>query len=75
MPVACAVAGMSTGGVKTLSITWMIPLDARTSAVVTWAAPTETAPLLTVNLTLSPFTVVAIIPSLTSADGTEPETT
>ena len=71
----CAVVGMSTGGVKTVSITWMIPFDACRFAVVTVAAPTVTVPALTPNFTLSPLTVVASIPSVTALDGTEPDTT
>ena len=75
MPVVWAVAGMSTGGIRTLSMTCMIPLEAGTSAVVTLAVPTVTVPPLTPNFTLSPLTIVASIPSVTALEGTEPDTT
>ena len=76
MPVDCAVAGMSTGGMRTLSITWMTPFEACTSAIVTVAGPTMTAPVLsTLNLTLSPLTMEAIMPSLTSLEATSPAKT
>ena len=75
MPVVWAVAGMSTGGKRTLSMTWMTPLEAWTSASVTLAEPTETSEPLTPNLSLSPFTMVAIMPSVTSPEATSPEKT
>ena len=76
MPVAAAVVGMSVGGINTVSITWMIPFEACTSASVTVAGPTMTVPVLsTLNLTLSPLTMAAIMPSVTSVDATSPETT
>ena len=75
MPVVCAVAGMSTGGDNTVSMMWMTPFDAGTSAVVTVAPPTVTMPLLTPNLTLSPLAIVASMPSVTALEGTSEETT
>ena len=60
---------------RTLSITWIIPFEACTSAVVTVAVPTVTVPLLTPNFTLSPLAIVASIPSVTALDGTEADTT
>ena len=54
------------GGMSTLSITWMTPLDAATSGVVTVASPIFTIPSATVNDALSPFTITADIPSVTS---------
>ena len=65
---------MSTGGVSTLSITWIIPFDACTSAWITVASLMETVPL-TVNLVLSPLTISASMPSVTALAGTAPATT
>ena len=72
MPVDCAIAGMSPGGNSTLSMTWMMPLEACTSAMVTLAPSTVTPAVVTPNLTLSLLTVVASMPSLRSVDATSP---
>ena len=65
---------MSAGGIKTLSITWIIPLDETTSAPVTVASPTVTvAP--TPNFTLSPLTISASIPSVSMLEVTSPDST
>ena len=72
-----ATVGISTksaGGINTLSITCMIPFDAITSAVTTVASLTMTVSL-TVKVTSSPFTIVAVIPSVTSEEATDPEYT
>ena len=50
----------------------MIPFEAITSAAVTVASPTLTTPSVTVNVTSSPLYIVAVIPSVTSVDATEP---
>ena len=63
----------SAGGMRTLSITWIIPLDATTSAVVTVASPMLTAPSATVNVASSPFSIVTVRPSVTAEDSTDPE--
>ena len=65
----------STGGVRTLSITWMTPFDASTSAVVTVASPIMTVPSATVKVASSPFSMVTVIPSVTADDSTDPEYT
>ena len=62
----------SAGGISTLSITWMIPLDAVTSAMMTFASLTMTPESVAVNATSSPLAMVAVIPSVTAEDGTEP---
>ena len=78
MPVPVATLGMSTrsaGGIKTLSITWITPLDDSTSAVTTLASLTRTLSALTVNVRSSLFSAVAVMPSVKSEDITLPETT
>ena len=52
----------------------MIPFDAITSAVTTVASLTMTVSL-TVKVTSSPFSIVAVIPSVTSEEATDPEYT
>ena len=77
MVVDCATEGMSprsAGGMSTLSITWMTPFDAGTSASTTLASLTMT-PSATVNERSSSLTAVAVMPSVTADAGTEPETT
>ena len=64
----------SAGGISTLSITWMTPLDAGTSASTTFASLTIT-PSPTAKDRSSPFTAVADMPSVTADDGTAPDTT
>ena len=64
----------SAGGMRTLSITWMTPLDAGTSASTTFASLTIT-PSPTVKDRSSPLTAAADMPSVTADDGTAPETT
>ena len=76
IPVPSATVGMSTrstGGISTLSITWITPLLAGTSASVTVASPTITASAVTVNDASSPLTIVTVNPSVTSAALTAPE--
>ena len=75
MPVDCAVVGMSTGGISTLSMTWMMPFEARTSGTVTLALLTVTPLASTPNWTRSPLTVVANMPLLRALEGTSPDTT
>ena len=58
---------------RTLSITWMTPLLAGTSARVTVASPMLTAPSATVNVASSPFSIVTVRPSVTAEDSTDPE--
>ena len=65
----------SAGGMRTLSITWIIPLDAITSGWVTVASPMLTAPSATVNVASSPFSIVTVSPSVTAEDSTDPEYT
>ena len=68
----------STGGVNTLSMTWMPPFDAVTSAIVTIAAsaPTVTAPSYTVIVSSSVFSVVTVFaPSARSVESVAPATT
>ena len=77
-PVDAAVAGMSrtsAGGMRTLSITWITPLLAGTSASVTVASPMLTAPSATVKVASSPFSIVTVSPSVTAEDSTDPEYT
>ena len=57
------------GGISTWSITWMIPLDAATSGVVTVASPIITLSV-TVKVALSPLTIVTESPSVTSLEAT-----
>ena len=66
---------MPAGGISTLSITWMTPFDAITSAVVTFASLTMTAPSVTVKERSSPLRACAVIPSVTSDAVTEANTT
>ena len=61
-------------GVRTLSITWIIPFLVPTSASVTFASLTITPPS-TVNDNGCPFNASADIPSVTAEAGTAPETT
>ena len=75
-PVDIATAAISTksaGGINTLSITWITPFDAITSAVVTVASPTITVPSVTVNEASSPLTIATVNPSVTPAALTAPE--
>ena len=65
----------SAGGISTLSITWMIPFEAITSAEVTVASFTMTDPSDTVNDRSSPLSASADIPSVTSEEATAPLTT
>ena len=64
--------GSSAGGMRTLSMTWIIPLLALTSAVVTVASPIFTTPSTTVNEATSPFTISTESPSVTSDEETFP---
>ena len=69
-PVDIATAAISTksaGGISTLSITWITPFDATTSAVVTVASPIITVPSATVNDASSPLAIATVSPSVTSA--------
>ncbi len=66
------ISSRSAGGINTLSITWMIPLLARTSAVVTFASLIMTLPSVTVKVASSPLSIVAVMPSVTLAASTEP---
>ena len=66
------------GGISTLSITWITPLDETTSAVVTVSplAPTVTAPASKVTVSLSPFAATTVFaPSARSVERIVPETT
>ena len=66
------------GGISTLSITWITPLEAGTSARVTAApsAPTVTVPSATVTVSLSPFAATTVFaPSARALDGITPGTT
>ena len=63
----------STGGISTLSITWITPLLAITSVAIILASPTITASAVTVNDASSPLTIVTVNPSVTSAALTAPE--
>ena len=65
----------SAGGISTVSITWMIPFEAITSAEVTVASFTMTDPSDTVNVRSSPLSASADIPSVTSEEATAPLTT
>ena len=53
----------------------MIPLEDWTSAVVTVAVPIVTVAPLTPNFALSPFAMVATMPSVTALDATDAATT
>ena len=75
-PVDIATAAISTrsaGGISTLSMTWITPFDAGTSANTTVASPTITVPSVTVNDASSPLTIATVNPSVTSAALTAPE--
>ena len=75
IPVPWATVGMSpksAGGIITLSITWIIPFEAITSADVTVASFTMTDPPDTVNETSSPLSDSTDNPSVTSEDATAP---
>ncbi len=63
------------GGRMTLSITWITPLDARTSVAITLALSIFTAPPATVTLALAPCKVGAAVKPTTSAAFTWPATT
>ena len=60
---------------RTLSITWMTPFEAITSADVTVASFTMTDPSDTVNERSSPLSASTDRPSVTSEDATAPLTT
>ena len=75
MPVVWAVAGISTGGVSTLSITWIKPLLVTTSVMVTLAPPSETPLASAVIFILSPLAISASIPSVIALAGTSDATT
>ncbi len=64
----------SAGGIKTLSMTWITPFDAGTSANTTFASLTIT-PSPIEKVKSSPFTAAATKPSVTAEDGTAPDTT
>ena len=77
IPVHWAVRGMSFGvavGIKTLSMTWMIPLLVGTSVAVTLAPLTITLSP-TVNDNGFPLIVVAERQSVTADAGTSPSRT
>ena len=74
-PSASVTSGSSAGGISTLSMTWITPLDAITSAEVTFASLTATTPLVTVKDRSSPLSASAVIPSVTSEAVTSPLTT
>ena len=77
-PVQAAVLGTSVGvevGVRTLSITWIIPLLVATSGVTTVASLTITLPTATVNDNGKSLTAVADIQSVRALDATAPGTT
>lgn len=67
-------AARHMGGISTLSMTWITPLSAATSAVTTLASFTI-APLSRSMVTSAPSTVAVFVPSLRSPDMTLPETT
>ena len=58
-----------------MSITWIIPLEAVTSAMVTVASPIITVPSVTEKVTSSPLSIVADIPSVTCVELTAPAST
>ena len=62
----------SAGGIRTLSMTWIIPFEAITSADVTVASFTMTLPSVIVNERSSPLSASTDRPSLTSEDATAP---
>ena len=69
-------AGASEGGIRTVSIAWMMPFLAGMSAVVTVASFTWSPPPAgTVNVTLSPSSVAAEGSSAASSASTLPLTT
>ena len=80
-PAATAVCTMFLGfaagafGIRTESITWMIPFEAMTSVAVTVAPSTRTPPSATLIVTLAPLRVFAPVSLTTLAAGTAPETT
>lgn len=61
-------------GMTTVSMTWITPLSATMSVLVTWALSTITLPSLTATVSDSPCTVLTL-PDLTSAAITLPGTT
>ena len=65
----------SAGGINTVSITWITPFEAITSALVTVAPDTVTASAETVKVRSSPLYAVAVIPSDKSVDKYCPSTT
>ena len=77
--VTSQVTSLSAGGVSTLSITWITPLLAGTSASVTIATPSPTITpktSLTYTNSKSPLAVVTFdFPSVRSADIISPGTT
>ncbi len=74
-PVPEATVGMSSaGGVRTLSITWIIPFEAGTSARVTLASLTMT-PCPTEKVRSSPLYAPTVMPSVKDDELTEPTTT
>ena len=77
-PVPEATVGMSAtspGGISTLSMAWMIPLDAIRSDCVTVASLTITVPLESVKPSESPLYASTVIPSVISSEATAPRTT
>lgn len=66
--------GSTHFGSTTVSITWITPLLAATSDVVTFAPSTETLPLQAFTVSSLPFTVLTM-PLFTSAAITLPGTT
>lgn len=72
---AVALGVADAGGMSTLSITWMTPLLARTSAVTTFAPPTVTVPPAATIGRLPPWTVFASVSFAASAASTCPDTT
>ena len=73
-PSASVTSGSSAGGISTLSMTWITPLDAGTSASTTVASLTMTESP-TVKERSSPLTAAATSPSVTAEEGTSPATT
>ena len=78
IPVHCAVRGISFGvsvGLRTLSMTWIIPLLVETSVAVTLASLTITPLTPTVKESGFPLAAVADRHSVTFAAGTSPAIT
>ena len=55
------IPGAGYFGIRTVSITWMTPLSAATSAVTTLAPLTVTPPIVASTMTISPSTVLASV--------------